>query len=83
MKSYSWLAFDGVEYEFFATEEEAKAWCEKAIEDYRLDAGEGWADEVEDVFYAKIVSRSERHAVQRAPDDDREEDFVDYTMAPS
>lgn len=55
--NYKYIAWNTNDtYEFFKTEEEAKKWCEEAIENERVYASdEGW-DESANIGYAKIIA---------------------------
>jgi len=56
MGARNWFAFDGNDWDRFETEAEAVEWAEAALSHYRDEAPEGWAEEVEQIFVAKITT---------------------------
>ena len=70
-KDTPWFCFDGDNYEYFATEEEAVTASETAIQ-YYLD--ESWDECVENVLVGKITRKSTQTNVVQRPDEIDEED---------
>ena len=68
MKQFA--AYDGDTHEMFATEAEAIAFCEGALERYRDEASDGWPEETERIYYSEIKGRVvEVSRRERCPDE--------------
>lgn len=62
--SLPFFAYDSeTGFERFATEAEAKAAAQESIEAYREDAGEGWAEEVENICWGVVLGTTREVAL--------------------
>ncbi len=76
MKFFSYDPEDG--FKLHATEDEAKERAQNAIDLYRDDAAEGWAEEVEDVCWGNV--RQNVLEINIEPPNNHDEEFCYYYL---
>lgn len=67
------------EFNFFDTEEEAKAEAEEILEYERDEAADGWSEMVEDICWGKIIGRVVEKS-RKPGNDSRFDEIVDYEL---
>ena len=77
----NWIAWDWQpDYEWFETEQEAKAWCIRALAEEASDARTegGWPEEMKSfgIGYAKVISRTTQ--TNQRPVDKDDSNAFDY-----
>lgn len=92
LQPHRWFCFDGEDYCTFESAEEARDKAESAIQRYRDDAPEGWAEEVNYVAWGKILEGVNEEVTHEHDETCRGDDgccysldhdrIVDYYLAP-
>lgn len=77
MKFFSYDPDDG--FELHATEDEAKARAQAAIDLYRDDAADGWPEEVDGVCWGALQQRAIE--ANKRPNTEHESASCDYQLA--
>lgn len=54
-----YIVYNGEDYDYFATELEAMDYANKCIQNCLT--GDGWYEEVESIFIAKIISKAKQY----------------------
>lgn len=77
-----WFSHDpeGHGLEFHETEAEAKAAAEKALDDYRDDAGDGWAESVTGVCWGRLFGQIVETERKPAEEGEPFDETVDYGL---
>ena len=81
-----WVAYDGSDFNFFDTKDEAESWAADSLREYRDMAPDGWPEEVEQIFVARVVTAitvTERHPVEPGDQCQGCDEYVDYALVPS
>lgn len=66
--------------EFHKTEAEAIKWCEEALQVYREESGDGWAEEVESISWGVVIGRAVKCNAVPLPDHHEFFETCDYEL---